>query len=78
MAPNVRKRPEKWRKKNKLLFGLTVAERNPSDSSVISVECLFCQYVGRNAVATGSSSARGGEETRPHIDRGVLQFIFQG
>lgn len=59
MAPNVRKRPERWRKKKELLLGLT--ERNPSDSSVVSVNF--------DAVVTGSSSAAEGggrgEETRP-------------
>lgn len=53
MAPPKPVRPSKWRKKNELLFGVIVAERRASDGEVVSVKCLFCEYLGRDAVAKG-------------------------
>eukprot|EP00173_Palmaria_palmata_P000614 Plantae.Rhodophyta-Palmaria_palmata.ctg12897.p1 GENE.Plantae.Rhodophyta-Palmaria_palmata.ctg12897~~Plantae.Rhodophyta-Palmaria_palmata.ctg12897.p1 ORF type:complete len:150 (-),score=19.31 Plantae.Rhodophyta-Palmaria_palmata.ctg12897:501-950(-) len=47
MAPRGRKRPVKWKTSWELQYGLAVAERKPSDSSVVSAKCLFCVYYGR-------------------------------
>lgn len=53
MAPKVQKRPAKWKISYELTYGLVVAERAASDGSVISAKCLFCEYVGREAVTVG-------------------------
>lgn len=58
MAPK-QKRLFKWKTKNELLFGVTVAKRLPFDGTVVSVMCLFCEYLGREAVSKGPLAAEG-------------------
>lgn len=60
MAPPQRRRPAKWKKGNEILFGVTVAERSPSErAEVVSVKCLFCEYFGREVVPKGPAAGGG-------------------
>ena len=44
--------------KNELLYGVTVAERAPGNGAVVSLKCLFCEYVGRQDAGTAGGARK--------------------